>query len=237
VAVETSGTVKMRGDSGPGVAVLVLADEGRLRILSGDELVGEWDIDDIGVHALQEGFAIRAEGEEFILIANDEVGLAEEMGLVAVSPRLARKVAVSHNPESPPEPVLVDESPRRDSNTAALAFALAGVLVFLGGSFLRIAQTSGAATTVQTGNTGGGFWLAFIIGGLLMVLAAVVLWTGVRWARIAAFLVLTGVIIVFGIMVSGAESGSGYVTAYGFVAGGLVVGVGVLFSGALRNPD
>lgn len=228
----------MRGDSGSGLAVMVLADEGRLRILSGDELVGEWDISDIGVQALQDGFAIRVEGEEFVLRATDEVGLAEEMGLVAVSQRLARKVAVSHNAEPPPEAVLVDDSPRRDSNIAALGFALAGVLVFLGGLFLRVAQTSAATSASQGVDAGGGeFWLAFMVGGGLMVMAAVVLSIGTRWGRVVAFVVLGSVVVVFGFMVSGAVSNSGYVTAYGFIAGGLVVGVGVLFGGVLRSTD
>ncbi len=60
----------MRGESEPGLAVVVLVDEGRLRIISGADLVGEWDLDEIGIQALQEGFAIRAEGEEFVLKGN-----------------------------------------------------------------------------------------------------------------------------------------------------------------------
>jgi hypothetical protein len=228
VAVETSGTVRMRGDREPGVNVVVRVDEGRLRILSGKELVGEWDLEEIGVNALQDGFAIRAEGEEFVLKASDAVGLAEEMGLVAASPRLARKVAVSHNPEPPPETAQADEGPPKRSNVGAIAFALAGVLVLLGGTFLRIASTTGA---------GGEFWLPFVVGGLAMVAVAFVMSIGARWAPAMALLVLAGVIVLFGFVVANATSDTSYLTAYGFIAGGLVVGVAVLFSETPASSD
>ncbi|MFV1961527.1 MAG: hypothetical protein ACC658_06805 [Acidimicrobiia bacterium] len=228
VAVETNGTVQMRGDSGPGVNVVVSVDEGRLRILSGNELVGEWELEKIGIHALQDGFAIRAEGEEFVLKASDEVGLAEEMGLVAASPRLARKVAVSHNPEPPPEPMLAEDGSQERSNVDAIAFALGGVLVLLGGSFLRIASATGG---------GGEFWLSFIFGGLAMVAVAFVMSIGPGWARAVASLVLVGVIVLFGLDVSNATADASYLTAYGFIAGGLVVGVAVVFSGTRTGSD
>jgi hypothetical protein len=229
----------MRGESEPGLAVVVLVDEGRLRILSGVELVGEWNLDEIGIQALQEGFAIRAEGEEFVLKATDEVGLAEEMGLVVTSPRLARKVAVSNNPEAPPEPVLNEDMPREQSNVGAIAFALGGVLVLLGGSFLRVASsTRGAPLSEPSGVGGDGeFWLYFLVGGLAMVAAAFVMSIGVRWARVIASVILGGVIVLFGVVVSSGPSGAGDLTAYGFIAGGLVVGVAVLFSGTLATSD
>lgn len=239
VAVETNGTVRMRGDSGPGVAVVVLADEGHLRIVSGDEVVGEWELDDIGINALQDGFAIRAEGEEFVLKAADEVGLAEEMGLVAASPRLARKVAKSHNPEASLESVQSEKPAERRSDVGAIAFALGGALVLLGGSFLRVAPTTGSAPTAQELNASGGeeFWLSFVVGGLLMVVVAFVMSIGTKWARAVALVVLAGVIVLFGFAVSNGTSDPSYLTAYGFVAGGLVVGVAALFSGSLNGSD
>ena len=239
VAVKTNGTVRMRGDSGPGVAVVVLVDEGRLRLLSGNEFVGEWDLEELGIQALQDGFAIRAEGEEFVLTAADDVGLAEEMGLVAASSRLARRVAVSHNPVPTEEPMVNEVGSDERSNVGAIAFALAGVLVLLGGSFLRIAPTRGAAPTLEPAVVGGGgeFWLSLVVGGLLMVAVAFVMSIGTRWARVVALLVLSGVIVLFGFVVSNTTSDASYLTAYGFVAGGLVVGVAVLFSGPLTGSD
>ncbi|HEY4607100.1 MAG TPA: hypothetical protein VIH55_05580, partial [Acidimicrobiia bacterium] len=67
LAMEAQGTVHMRGDTTQTIAVQVYADSDRLRLLSGNELIGEWPVEGMGIHALQEGFAIRAEGEELIL--------------------------------------------------------------------------------------------------------------------------------------------------------------------------
>ena len=98
----------MRGETTPGVEVEVLADGVRISLLHRDELIGDWEIGDIGIQSLHDGFAIRAEGEEFVLKTDDDAGLAREIGIVAASPRLARKVAASQNQEVPstadPEP-------------------------------------------------------------------------------------------------------------------------------------
>ena len=86
-----AGTVQMRGESGPGVEVEVLAEGSRLSLVHHEELIGEWDVGAIGIQSLYDGFAIRAEGEEFVLKTADDVGLAREIGLVAVSPRMGRQ--------------------------------------------------------------------------------------------------------------------------------------------------
>jgi len=218
LAMEAQGTVHMRGDTTQTIAVQVYADSDRLRLLSGNELIGEWPVEGMGIHALQEGFAIRAEGEELILKTDNDVGLAEELGLLTSSPRLARKVAASHNipePESKPEP----ETPR--SNLAAIAFALGGVLVLAGGAFLR-----GAGSV-------GPFWLEFTLGGVVMVAVAYLLGRGVRWAHIVAVLAQIGLIVVFALAVQDVPPEANDLMAYGFIAGGIVVGVSVLFSGTL----
>ena len=216
--MEAQGTVHMRGDATQTIAVQVFADSDRLRLLSGNELIGEWPVEGMGIHALQEGFAIRAEGEELILKTDNDVGLAEELGLLTSSPRLARKVAASHNipePEPKPEP----EDPR--SNLAAIAFALGGVLVLAGGAFLR-----GAGSV-------GPFWLEFTLGGVVMVAVAYLLGRGVRWAHIVAVLAQIGLIVVFALAVQDVPPEANDLMAYGFIAGGIVVGVSVLFSGTL----
>lgn len=240
MAVETDGTVRMRGDGGSGVSVRVLADEGRLRLLSGNELVGDWRISELGINSLQDGFAIRAEGEEFVLRAVDDAELAEEFGIVAASPRMARKVSILHNPEEPVTTATPDAVAEPNSNVLAIALALGGVLVLLGGTFLRVAPTSGVSpqTIEETTNRGGAeFWLAFVVGGLLMVAVAYVMSIGTRWARVLALLVMAGVVLLFGWVITGAVTDTSHLTAYGFIAGGLVVGVGVLFSGGLHSSE
>jgi hypothetical protein len=238
MTVETDGSVRFRGDSGPGIPVRVLADDGRLRLVSGKELVGDWLVRDLGINVLQDGFAIKIEGEQFLLRADEDALLAEELGIVAASPRMARKVAALHNPEPGlPETDAVAEP---KSNVLAIAFALGGVLVLLGGTFLRIAPTTGAsAQTVEDAADSGGaeFWLAFVLGGLLMVGVAYVMSIGTRWARTVSLLVMAVVVAVFAWVISNAVNDSSHLTAYGFIAGGLVVGVAVLFSGGLQNTE
>jgi hypothetical protein len=236
MAVELDGNVRMRGDTGPGVGVRVVAEERRIRIVSGNELVGDWDVSQIGIIALHDGFNIKAEGEEFILRTEDDVAFAEEIGIVAASPRLARRLAARHNPEDPdptPDPPVIS------SNLAAIGFALAGALVVAGGAFLDAAGTEGAPVpqVASTAGEGFDFWLAFIVGGVLMIAVAYVMSLGARSARLLATLVLLAVIVVFGLAVGTFDADTGELTAYGFIAGGLVVGVAVLFSGSLRPPD
>jgi hypothetical protein len=220
----------MRGDTGPGVRVQVVADGKRLRLVSGHELVGDWQISDIGIVVLQEGFNVKAEGEEFVLRTDDDVALAEEIGVAAASPRLARRLAARHNPEAPPEP---EEPTPIPSNLGAIGFALAGGLIVLGGSFLTLGNEASAGNESSQSD----FWLVFVIGGVLMVAAGFVMSIGTRFARTVATVLLLAMIVAFGFLVSGSSAGATELTAYGFIAGGLVVGVAVLFSGSLGESE
>ena len=233
MAVELDGNVRMRGDTGPGVGVRVLAEDQRLRLVSGKELVGDWTISNIGISALQDGFNIKAEGEEFILRTEDDVALAEEIGVSAASPRLARRLAARHNPD---EREIVVETPPIPSNLAAIGFAVAGALVVLGGTFLNL-DDSGSGGPSLTDGDGFEFWLAFIIGGVLMIGAAYVMSIGARIARLVATVFLLLMIVTFGFAVSDSGGDATRITAYGFIAGGLVVGIGVVFSGSIRQPS
>lgn len=232
MALELDGSVRMRGDTGPGVSVRIDVDAGRMRLMTGNEIVGDWAIENIGIHAVNDGFAIRAEGEEFILRTRDDAALAEELHLAAATPRLARQVAARHPPEDRsgeyPEPLRVS------SRVGAVGFAVAGALVILGGTLLELAPVDPVA---GGGDQGSDFWIAFVIAGGFMVAAALVMSIGLRLAPIVSSLVLTLTVILFGIEVSGANPTTGQLAAYGFIAGGLVVGVAVLVSGSLRNPD
>ncbi|HEU4894744.1 MAG TPA: hypothetical protein VFT85_02810 [Acidimicrobiia bacterium] len=235
MSVELEGNVRMRGDSGPGVRVRVIAGDGRLRLASGDEPVGDWLISDIGVMALQDGFGIKAEGEEFVLRTSDDVALAEEIGIAAASPRLARRIAARHNPDRdlPAEPREIR------SNLAAIGFALAGALVVLGGILLSpsLGVSPLPATLGETAEgTSFDFWLAFIVGGVLMIAMGYVMSIGARFARAIATVVLVVMILAFGLAVRDARSAS-ELTAYGFIAGGLVVGVAVLVGAGSNQPD
>jgi hypothetical protein len=227
----------MRGDTGPGVGVRVVAEDRRIRLVSGNELVGDWTLPEIGITALHDGFNIKAEGEEFILHTEDDVAFAEEIGVSAASPRLARRLAARHNPEEPSSSG--EEPPAVSSNLAAVGLALSGALIVAGGTFLNRDDVGGQVpATLSEGATGDGFefWLAFVVGGILMIGVAYVMSIGARIARLIATVILVAVIVVFGFAVSNAEANATQLTAYGFIAGGLVVGVAVLFSGSLRQP-
>lgn len=221
MAVELDGNVTMRGDTGPGVRVRVSADAERLRLMSGIEAVGDWRLDEIGISVLQEGFNVRAEGEEFVLRTSDDVALAETIGVAAASPRLARLIAARHNPEEPPQP----ERPGSiRSNLGSVGYALAGALVILGGSFLD-SDSPGAG-----GSQPFDHWLVFVIGGVLMVGTAYLMAVGAPGAQLVAALLLIALIVAFGFLVTGDSPGSSQVTSYALIAGGIVVAVAVLLS-------
>ena len=238
MAIDTKGTVRMRGeDSGSELPVRVQVDDDRIRLLAGQELVGDWNVREIGISALHDGFVIRAEGEEFILKAVDDARLAEELGLAAATPRMARKVAALHNqPEVEPERrVDVVAEPRSDA--LALAFALGGGLVMLGGAFLRIGQDTESATAEIPSLGGVEFWLVFVIAGALMVAVAYLMSSQRRGAQVSALVIVAGVVVFFGWLAGRADADTRPLTAYGFIVGGLVVGVAVLFSGATRDSE
>lgn len=231
MALELAGTVRMDGDPGVETHVQVEVDGDTLRLKSGDDLLGQWSIREIGVHALNEGFALRVEGEDLLLITEDDAALAEEMDLKAVSPRLARQVAARHKPEDrEPTP----EPPPEPSRFGPLAFALSGALVVVGATFLRSGDSAlprGEAEVVA----GLQFWLALTIGGVLMIAAAYVLATGARWGRLAAVIILALIAAVFGLAVSDTPTDLSHLTAYGFIGGGLALGVAVVFGGLLEE--
>lgn len=231
MAVELDGTVKMRNDAGSGVAVRVVAQDRRLRIVSGNELVGEWLVSEIGIKSLHNGFTIKAEGEEFILTTSDDVALADEIGLTAASPRLARRIATRHNPD---EPETVQEAPVISTKLGAIGFALAGALIVLGGFLL---DNASASTAAGTSSDGQDFSLAFVVGGVLMVAVALIMSIKARLGRIAATVALVALIVVFGFAISGGDRGASELASYGLIAGGLIVGVAVLASGSLRQSD
>jgi hypothetical protein len=223
LAVETRGTMQMRGETAPGVEVEILADGVRISLLHQDELIGDWEVGEIGIKSLHDGFAIRAEGEEFVLKTDDDVAIAREMGLVAASPRLARRLAVSHDPDQPmaadPEPVRVSPA------LAAIGFALGGVMAIAGGFLLRADASSGS------------FWSVVVLGGLLMLGISLAIARKSSWARNGAIAVVGAVVVMFALAAQSGTPDADHLLAYGFVAGGIVIGVAIVFAGTFAEPD
>lgn len=230
----------MRGEVGRGTFVRVIADEGRLRLLAQNDLVGDWAVGDLGISVLNDGFAIRVEGEVMILNADDDAELADEMGVMAASPRMARRIAALHNPDEPESEPSVDAVAEPNRNVLAIAFALGGVLMLLGGTFLRTAPDSAASLAAasvidERGRGGSELWFAFVIGGGMIVALAYMMSRGARGVRVGSLVLLVAATALFGWVVRSAVVNTSYLTAYGFVAGGLVVTVAVLFGGGLRS--
>ena len=66
---------------------------------------------------------------------------------------------------------------------------------------------------------------------------AVMMALRLRVARAAAVITLILLIAMFGLAAQDASPGSDFLLAYGFVAGGIVAGVAVLFSGSGFDDD
>lgn len=231
MAVELAGTVRMREDPGDETHVRVEVEGDTLRLRSGDNVLGEWPANEIGIHSLNEGFVVRAEGEEFLLITEDDAAFAEALDLKAVSPRLAKQIAARHRPEESPAPPEPEAEPSR---VGSIAFALSGALIVVGATVLGSGDANVARGQAEIAGSLE-FWLAFTIGGVLMIATAYILAVGARWGRLTAILSLLLVTVIFGLAVTDTPTDTTHLTAYGFLAGGLVIGVAVLFGGFLAD--
>ncbi len=231
MAVETAGFVKLSGDPGPGIAVKVIVEAGRMRIVSDDEQLADWAVSDLGVRALQDGFLIKAAGDEYYLRSEDDALLAEELGLVAASPRLARMIAARHRPDEPPEVAEPEEAGEaEESNVGPLAYALGGALVLTGGVLFRLyaATATGQPADVV-------YQWPFIFGGMAMVAAGLALALRVAYSRVGTVALLVVMVIVLGFAIGDIRIDGSRLIALGLIAGGVVVAVSALAWGG-RSP-
>lgn len=84
------GSLKMEGEAGLGLDVVVDLEHERMLIRTRDSVIGEWSLKDVGVHSEHDGFHLRIEGEQVVLSTKDDAGFATEIGLRSASPRLRR---------------------------------------------------------------------------------------------------------------------------------------------------
>ncbi len=84
------GSLKMQGEDGSGLDVVIDLENERMLIRTKHTVLGEWSLDDVGVHSENDGFHMRIEGEQVILSTKDDAGFATEIGLRSASPRLRR---------------------------------------------------------------------------------------------------------------------------------------------------
>jgi hypothetical protein len=231
MAVESNGTILFKGESGPGHPVRVCVEPGRIRIEAGGQVIGDWSIHDIGLVVGDVGFSIRAEGEDFLLRAEDDVAIAEELGVAAASPRMARRVAARHNPDRP-LPQDQERPGEPESKLAAIGLALSGALVIAGATLLDTISVEPGSFDPGAAALGGmRFWVAFLVCGIALVFFAFLMSIEATWARVLAMVTIASEVLLFGLLVNRGTPDPAALIAYGFVAGGVVVGVAVIFSG------
>lgn len=86
-------SLKMVGEDGPGLPVVVDLRDDRMGITSGDVEIGDWSRDELRINADVDGIHIRAEGEEVVLDLSRDAEFAVEVGLRQAPPLLRRKMA------------------------------------------------------------------------------------------------------------------------------------------------
>lgn len=87
------GRLRVEGDTGPEIGVEIDLNGERLKVAAGEVEIADWSLEEIRVAALQDGFHVRAEGEEVVLEVEDDGHFAIDLGLKTAHPALRRKMA------------------------------------------------------------------------------------------------------------------------------------------------
>lgn len=86
-------SLRMVGERGPGLPVVINLRDDRVGITAGDIEIGDWSRDEVRINADVDGIHVRAEGEELILDLTRDAEFAVEVGLRQAPPLLRRKMA------------------------------------------------------------------------------------------------------------------------------------------------
>lgn len=87
------GRLRVEGDTGPEIGVEIDLDGERMKLAAGGVEIADWSLEEIRVAALQDGFHVRAEGEEVVLEVEDDGHFAIDLGLKTAHPALRRKMS------------------------------------------------------------------------------------------------------------------------------------------------
>ena len=85
--------LRLNGDTGLPLGVEIDLTDGHMKVRSGNQELADWNVDLIRVSAMQDGFHVRAEGEEVILNVTEDARFAIELGLRTAHPGLRRRMA------------------------------------------------------------------------------------------------------------------------------------------------
>lgn len=86
-------SLKMVGEDGPGLPVVIDLRDDRMGITSGGVEIGDWSREEVRINADVDGIHVRAEGEEVVLDLVRDAEFAIEVGLRQAPPLLRRKMA------------------------------------------------------------------------------------------------------------------------------------------------
>lgn len=86
-------SLRLLGEDGPGLRVVIDLRDDRLGISAGDVEIGDWSRDEVRINADVDGIHVRAEGEEVILDLARDAEFAVEVGLRQAPPLLRRRMA------------------------------------------------------------------------------------------------------------------------------------------------
>lgn len=85
--------LRMLGEDGPGLPVVIDLRDDRLGISAGDVEIGDWSREEVRINADVDGIHVRAEGEELVLDLTEDAEFAVEFGLRQAPPLLRRRMA------------------------------------------------------------------------------------------------------------------------------------------------
>jgi len=88
------GVLRTPAERDTAIRVVIDLTGERLRLRSGDAEIANWSLDEIRVNALSDGFHVKAEGEEIILVLAQDAEFAVALGLGSAPVDLARRMSM-----------------------------------------------------------------------------------------------------------------------------------------------
>jgi hypothetical protein len=85
--------LRLDGETGPPLGVEVDLTDARMNVKTGEVELADWNLDEIRVTALEDGFHIRAEGETVVLDVTKDAEFAVELGLTSAHPDLRKRMS------------------------------------------------------------------------------------------------------------------------------------------------
>lgn len=92
--MDFAGVLRTRTERDTAIRVVIDLTDERLRLRSGENEIADWSLSDIRINAQDDGFHIRAEGEEIILDLREDAEFAVALGLHSAPVELARRMSM-----------------------------------------------------------------------------------------------------------------------------------------------